>query len=163
MKFSHGSKFDSRKPAAARFVAIASSCTDLRSIHSLSLSLHAFSFVFAMLDEVVSIRRKLWFLTEYSREGLGDSSKLKCVDHRLSYDLGWSIDVQFQKRKKKEYSFSNFQFMSQCTRNSNSETAIAAIVVHSERDGSGEWKNAIQRLKSKMEEARERERESAMF
>lgn len=53
--------------------------------------------------------------------------------------------------------------MSQCTRNSNSETAIAAIVVHSERDGSGEWKNAIQRLKSKMEEAREREKESAMF
>lgn len=108
MKFSHGSKFDSRKPAAARFVAIASSCTDLRSIHSLSLSLHAFSFVFAMLDEVVSIRRKLWFLTEYSREGLGDSSKLKCVDHRLSYDLGWSIDVQFQKRKKKGIFFLEF-------------------------------------------------------
>lgn len=32
------------------------------------------------------------------------------------------------------------------------------IVVHSERDGSGGWKNAIQRLKSKVEEARERER-----
>ena len=159
MKFSHGSKFDSRKPAAARFVAIASSCTDLRTIDSLSPSLSPCFFL--------RVRHVGWGNIDSSKALIfnrifeEDSSLVKVKVRRSSSFVSRLIErCSISKKKKKGNILSR---ISNLRRNvgeiRTARQQLRPIVVHSERDGSGEWKNAIQRLKSKVEKARERERE----
>lgn len=158
MKFSHGSKFDSRKPAAARFVAIASSCTDLRTIDSLSLSLSPCFFL--RVRHVgwgnIDSSKALIFNRIFARKTLL-SSKVKV--RRSSSFVSRLIDRCSISKKKKGNILSR---ISNLRRNvgeiRTARQQLRPIVVHSERDGSGEWKNAIQRLKSKVEKAREREK-----
>lgn len=107
MKFSHGSKFDSRKPAAARFVAIASSCTDLRSIHSLSLSLCFFLRVRHVGWGSIDSSKALIFNRIFARR----TRRLVKVKVRRSSSFVWSrlIDrCSISKKKKKGIFFLEF-------------------------------------------------------